>query len=191
VQNFLKSIPKGSKIIDIPVGTGRFFPSYEEHQFEVTGLDISQEMLDVASQKVRSERIHLKKGYSHELPFENNSFDFAICWRFLHLIDEKAMIGFFKELERVVKYNVLMQAYARDLYSSFMKRIKNLKLTKSTDLRKQEDVIRQWSHIKAHNHKESLIKKCLHKTNLKVIKKDRISLYKDKSLNAYTVSKNF
>ena len=64
VEKFLRSIPKGSKIIDIPIGTGRFIPYYEELEFEVTGLDISQEMLDVASQKVRSDRIHLLRGDS-------------------------------------------------------------------------------------------------------------------------------
>jgi demethylmenaquinone methyltransferase/2-methoxy-6-polyprenyl-1,4-benzoquinol methylase len=76
----LKSLaPK--TILDVATGTGDF--AFEALRMlkpeKITGVDISQGMLDVARQKIEKrslgDRFEVKLGDSEKLPFEANSFD--------------------------------------------------------------------------------------------------------------------
>jgi len=69
-----------ASILDIATGTADFAISASKHtKAKITGIDISQGMLDVGNEKIikkgLSERIHLQLADSENLPFENNSFD--------------------------------------------------------------------------------------------------------------------
>lgn len=79
----------GLSVLDVPVGTGRFFPLYAEMGWEPTGLDVSKEMLNVARR--RSAGLFqnlplLEKGKAHKLPFDDRRFDVVVCFRFLQSI---------------------------------------------------------------------------------------------------------
>jgi ubiquinone/menaquinone biosynthesis C-methylase UbiE len=46
-------------VLDCPVGTGRFFETYDDLNTEfVTGVDVSTEMLDLAAKKVAAPHGH-------------------------------------------------------------------------------------------------------------------------------------
>ncbi|GAB2968158.1 bifunctional demethylmenaquinone methyltransferase/2-methoxy-6-polyprenyl-1,4-benzoquinol methylase UbiE [Hymenobacter coalescens] len=70
-----------ARILDIATGTGDF--AFETlklgEEVNVTGVDISEGMLDVGRRKVRERglghRVELQLGDSENLPFEDNSFD--------------------------------------------------------------------------------------------------------------------
>lgn len=70
-----------ARILDIATGTGDF--AFETlrlgSEVKVTGVDISEGMLDVGRRKVRERglghRVELQLGDSENLPFDNNTFD--------------------------------------------------------------------------------------------------------------------
>ncbi|MCX6329960.1 MAG: bifunctional demethylmenaquinone methyltransferase/2-methoxy-6-polyprenyl-1,4-benzoquinol methylase UbiE, partial [Bacteroidia bacterium] len=75
---------KNSKVLDVACGTGdlsiaalKLDPEY------VTGIDISQKMIDLGREKIKrrviSDRIELIKGDSEKIPFDDNSFDVAMA----------------------------------------------------------------------------------------------------------------
>ena len=45
LASFISSMPSGFKVLDVPFGTGRFMPIYTAKQGQLTGVDISEEML--------------------------------------------------------------------------------------------------------------------------------------------------
>lgn len=70
-------------ILDIATGTGDFaIAALKLGDVNVTGIDISEGMLNVGKQKVAAKKldnqIQFKKADSEKLPFEKNSFDAAI-----------------------------------------------------------------------------------------------------------------
>jgi len=71
---------KPATILDIATGTGDFAISASKYtNANITGIDISQGMLDVGVEKITkkglSNRIQLQLADSENLPFQNNSYD--------------------------------------------------------------------------------------------------------------------
>ena len=52
MARFMKQLPDNLKVIDVPVGTGRFVPFYEMKGWQLTGVDVSPEMLEKLSDNV-------------------------------------------------------------------------------------------------------------------------------------------
>lgn len=84
-KNTIKKLKTFSpvNILDIASGTGDFAVAATKIPgTKVTGIDISEGMLNVGREKIRkkklSERIDFLKADSEELPFNDNSFDAAI-----------------------------------------------------------------------------------------------------------------
>lgn len=99
-------------VLDVPVGTGRFFGIYKKlGVLRVAGVDCSDEMLALARKKLRGETVltefkhgyqaldsgdgkkriwYLQQGDARNLK-DFKKLDVAVCVRFLDLIDEKAM----------------------------------------------------------------------------------------------------
>ncbi len=77
----IKKLRKNSAtILDIATGTGDFAISASKYtNANITGIDISQGMLDVGVEKITkkglSNRIQLQLADSEKLPFQNNSYD--------------------------------------------------------------------------------------------------------------------
>ena len=79
----------GLSVLDVPVGSGRFFPIYGDLDWNVSGLDVSDEMLEVArsrSDGVLAAKPKLSKGKATALPFPDSQFDVVVCFRFLQSI---------------------------------------------------------------------------------------------------------
>ena len=71
---------KPATILDIATGTGDFAVSAAKYtNAQITGIDISQGMLDVGIKKIAQKnltsRITLQKADAENLPFDSNSFD--------------------------------------------------------------------------------------------------------------------
>jgi len=112
VEKFLGHNP--GRVLDVPVGTGRFLWLYERSGATVVdGIDISEEMLALASAKlkhlwVRSTRLTLKKGDARNIECANHYYTTSVCIRFLDLIDETAMRAVMHELFRVTKKQIVL-----------------------------------------------------------------------------------
>ena len=91
VEQFVHAVHPRS-VLDVPVGTGRFFELYERLDFikKVTGVDCSEEMLALARKKkeFKNSNITLTVGDARG---DYGRHDLGVCVRFLDLIDEKAM----------------------------------------------------------------------------------------------------
>jgi SAM-dependent methyltransferase len=86
-DNIYKRInPK--KVLDLPVGTGRFVETYLGNGAEVVGVDISQNMLEEAAAKVPpGGRVELRR--ADVLSLEKSSdlgrgYDLIVCMRFIY-----------------------------------------------------------------------------------------------------------
>lgn len=83
-------IGRKKTVLDVPVGSGRFFPIYEQAGWSITGLDLSRDMLQVARERALAPEYKrvpfLVTGKANNLPFPTNSFDVVVCFRFLQSI---------------------------------------------------------------------------------------------------------
>ena len=80
------------KILDVGCGTG--FVSQLYPNFDVTGVDISEEMLKLNPH-------HWIKAPAEALPFNDDTFDFVVCRSLLHHLEVPA--NGLKEMYRVLK----------------------------------------------------------------------------------------
>jgi len=111
----LTSVPSGSRVLDVPCGTGQFCWDLAAAGYSVTGMDVSSAMLDVASKQGSLEEVTLRQGDIFNLPFENRSFDAAICIRFTNLVNARWRISAIRELTRVARVVVISYSHRYSL----------------------------------------------------------------------------
>lgn len=84
VKTLLKSAKVQETVCDIPVGTGRFFKIYHDKKLNVTGYDLSKDMLQCAKKKQYSNIVRLKEGDIFDDKITQMVFDWTICIRLLN-----------------------------------------------------------------------------------------------------------
>lgn len=88
-----------TKVLDLSCGTGELLKSLLG-KAELYGVDISEGMLKIAAQKL-GQKVKLLKADVHELPFEDNFFDYVITTEaFHHYYGQPSAL---KEMVRVTK----------------------------------------------------------------------------------------
>lgn len=104
LEKYVSTLKKGYRVVDAPVGTGRYFPLYKKYNINVTGFDFSTDMLTEA--KKEKERINLTMEL-HQInlikqPLPHN-YDILICSRFLNLFPwseaEKSLMTMLSSIE--------------------------------------------------------------------------------------------
>ncbi len=92
---------KGEKVLDVGCGTGIYALTFTKMGLEVTCLDMSKRMLDIAKKKSKDMDVIL--GNVREIPFKDNTFDLIVGVTLIEFLDEpeKAV----KEMRRVLKQN--------------------------------------------------------------------------------------
>jgi ubiquinone/menaquinone biosynthesis C-methylase UbiE len=104
---------EGRHILDVGTGTGRAALALAAAGAHVTGVDASQEMLDVA--RARAVEMGVTPTFevadAHALPFANRSIDAVVCFRMLmHVEDWRRCV---EELCRVSRWRVVLDFPAR------------------------------------------------------------------------------
>lgn len=87
-MKMLEPIPGGS-LLDIGCGIGsrlKFFLSFK-NQLSLSGLDPSPYMLDIAGRHLQNQ-VDLHRGTAEDLPFDDNSFDYACLINSLEYVEE-------------------------------------------------------------------------------------------------------
>ena len=115
----MMSQSKPKQVLDVATGTGDLAIQAAKalDEIKITGLDISQGMLDVGKQKIINknlgDRIEMIYGDSENMPFENDSFD-AIMVAFGVRNFENLLNGL-KDMHRVLKPggNVFILEFSR------------------------------------------------------------------------------
>ena len=99
------NVQKGSKALDVCCGTADWTIALSEavgSKGQVTGLDFSENMLEVGKQKTASlENIQLVHGDAMNLPFDDNSFDYVTIVFGLRNVPD--YLSALKEMHRVLK----------------------------------------------------------------------------------------
>ena len=96
---------KRERILDIGCGTGNHLLLFYRLGFDVTGLDASPYMLDIARSRL-GHKASLKIGRAEDLPFEDNEFDLATLIITLEFLDDP--IEALREAGRVAKNRVFV-----------------------------------------------------------------------------------
>lgn len=110
VSSMLEVFPRNGTLIDVPVGTGRFFEFYHARGLRPIGVDVSADMLAQAQQKAEQVglAVTLEEGDIRRLRFPADTFDGAVCIRLLNLIALPDVVQAVRELARVSKRHVIL-----------------------------------------------------------------------------------
>lgn len=115
VRTFLGTYPNlkmdrskyaNSKILDIGYGDGRNMPLLNNLNFEIHGIEISDEINKQAAERLKILGINadLKKGTNDEIPYVNNFFDYVLACHSCYYIKENTTFDDnLNEISRVLK----------------------------------------------------------------------------------------
>jgi len=97
----------GTEALDIGCGRGIYVIPLAEQGFNVHGVDISENMLkrtEAEAEKLGlQDNVHLANANTRQLPFGNESMDFAISFGVLHFNDWKGINESLNEINRVLR----------------------------------------------------------------------------------------
>jgi ubiquinone/menaquinone biosynthesis C-methylase UbiE len=96
---------KGDRILDIGCGTGNHLLLFYRLGFDVTGVDASPYMLNIARSRLGN-KAALKIGRAEDLPFEDNEFDLATFIITIEFLDDP--LAALKEAGRVTKNKIFI-----------------------------------------------------------------------------------
>ncbi|MBU0971825.1 MAG: methyltransferase domain-containing protein [Proteobacteria bacterium] len=113
---------KGQRILDIGCGTGMSLLPLLEKGLNLTGLDPSPYMLDLADKRLGSQ-VDLHRGMAEDLPFDDNSFDMALLFTSLEFTDRPAKA--IEEACRVAKDRVVIGVLNRYAPQNMFRRLKS------------------------------------------------------------------
>ena len=103
---------KNKKILDVATGTGRHAIDMAESGADVTGIDVSKKMLNIARKKAeqRNLEIEFRKEDATNLDIEDNEYDIVTSSRFLHLPEKRK--PYLKEMVRVTKDKIVCDFFS-------------------------------------------------------------------------------
>lgn len=106
------------RVLEVGVGTGLSLSRYAPH-LEVTGIDYSEDMLDVARRRVADENLHqvreLRQMDARTLDFPDNHFDTVVAMYLVSVVPDPERV--MAEVARVCKPGgqvVIVNHFARD-----------------------------------------------------------------------------
>ena len=129
----LEMIPAGSRVLDLPCGTGRMTRILVERGYKVTGADGSEAMLGHARENYKAYR--RQHSDAPDVPFsvrdvlstgfQNNEFDGVACIRLFHHFDEaETRQQALRELGRICQGPIVvtfLNSFALDRVASWFK----------------------------------------------------------------------
>ena len=99
-RSLVSRLPRGGRVLDVATGTGLVAAELVRCGFEVTGVDQSAEMLDVARRRFGG-KVELVEASADSLPFESDTFDHLTFTYLLRYVDDPGAT--LAELARVVQ----------------------------------------------------------------------------------------
>lgn len=106
VRRALAPLPSGARILDLPCGTGRLFETLHAAGYRPVGADLSADMLraiPAAQRAIEGRRVPCCVADVRHLPFAAQSFDAAVCLRFLQLLTPVERIEVLRALAQITR----------------------------------------------------------------------------------------
>lgn len=116
---------KCRNIVDLGCGTGAQCITLHGKGFDVTGVDMSPKMLEVASKKSSPEIKYIRGGIE-KTGFEDGSFDCAVISFVIHMNDAKNKKEIIREAKRIVRDGGIMVITDYGIPSTFKGKIAGL-----------------------------------------------------------------
>jgi SAM-dependent methyltransferase len=113
----------GDSVLDIGCGTGANLDPLMAAGINVTGIDPSPYMLDMAVNNW-GHRVEFYRGYAEDLPFDDNSFNHACFFTSLEFVDDPAKAV--EEACRVAKDRIFIGFLNRFAIKGFQRRLKGV-----------------------------------------------------------------
>lgn len=115
IEDMLSDMNAGDWIVDIPIGTGRFIPFYEEKGFCWRGFDVSVDMLQQAAAKVTNDKkAHLEEGDVRNIPLQDKSCNAAVMCRLTRWLSPADCQQAMRELQRISRERIIFTARVRN-----------------------------------------------------------------------------
>lgn len=97
------------ELLDIPVGTGRFFSIYKELDIQTLGYDISPGMLRRAVKEAELLQYHVefKEADIINIPLPNEAVDVVVCMKFFVHLEPDSLRLALVELTRVARSDII------------------------------------------------------------------------------------
>jgi len=100
ISRYLQLRARGKKLLDVGCGTGHWSRFFSEYGFEVTGVDISERMINMATGKnISNASFQVADG--HSLPFANETFDVTAAITTLEFVRDAE--GVLREMVRCTR----------------------------------------------------------------------------------------
>ncbi len=98
-------LPKAGTILDLGCGTGLELESYYAlgGEARVTGIDLSEGMLDALEKKFPDKELRLLRGSYFDLPFGEACFDAAVSVESLHHFTAERKTGLYRKLHAALQ----------------------------------------------------------------------------------------
>lgn len=122
ILGMLKPTP-GRRLLDIGCGTGARLSALLEKGLDVTGLDPSPYMLDIAKDKLKN-RVDFHRGVGESLPFDDNAFDYVTLITSLEYVQDPQKV--LEEAGRVAKDKIFIGIYNRHAVKCIKRRVKRM-----------------------------------------------------------------
>jgi len=119
MERFTALAKNGDRVIDVGCGNGRAYQLFADRAIEYEGVDVSEQLIAIAREKVRDQLATFRVGSALKLPFENASFDTAFSFAMIHHIPsrERRLVAF-REVRRVLKPGGVFVLTSWDLLQS-------------------------------------------------------------------------
>ena len=100
IRKYLPPAIPGKQLLDVGCGTGHWSKFFSEYGYTVTGIDVSEAMIEIARAKQVKE-IEYVIGDTHELPFPDSQFDVSAAITAIEFVRDPA--GVIREMVRCTK----------------------------------------------------------------------------------------
>jgi len=162
------------KILDLGCGNGRLIELFQGKNIEYAGIDNSQKLIEIASQKYPNGNFQVFDGL--KIPFPDNYFDVIFCMAVLqHIPGSELRQEFLKEIRRVLKPEgklILSTWYLwqKDSFWSLLIKSTLKKLVGKSEL-DFFDIMKPWGKISEryfHNFRKEELKRLIKKCGFRV-----------------------
>jgi ubiquinone/menaquinone biosynthesis C-methylase UbiE len=115
VRDMVKEVAKsGDWALDVPFGTGRFIPLYEEIPVQVWAYDISEDMLQVAMEKMtKPENFRPVVGDVQDMSLQDKSVDVGVMVRLTRWLEKDERRRALAQLQRICRKRIIFTARVR------------------------------------------------------------------------------
>jgi len=156
VENYVKSIPKGAKVLDIGCGNGKYM--HLNHEIGIVGVDLSMELVKICQAK----GFNVQQADCLDLPFEDGEFDRCLSIAMLHHISTVTRrMKAISEALRVLKERgeLILCAWAQEQDSTSRRRFTSQDVLVPWKQMGNGPVLQRYCHVYVKGELESLFGK--------------------------------